>query len=489
MPVNLDNPLAWKNADAEELELIGDLQGNILKGHGRDFTVNLFLQFDVHKRQAAQAFIQKIGTMLPSALDQLQANEVFKATGKSAPVFSAFFLTARGYGALGRTDLKPKINTARFEDGMKARISELNDAPLQTWNETFQADIHAMLLIADDSEAARNATHAYVLSLISASLGAVTIVGQEEGRAMRNPDGHGIEHFGYVDGRSQPLMLVEDINDEATKVGGGIDQWNPTIPLKQVLVPDPAGGANSHGSYIVFRKLEQNVRGFKKDEQQLAEFLGLGAGEADPDKASGLKELAGAMVIGRFENGMPVLLQKTDGNLNKKEVPNNFNYGADAPGNKCPFAGHIRKTNPRGGSEEKFGLPKGVEIGHLMARRGITYGVRSIKPNDPNLRFEDMPTGDVGLLFMAYQSDLDAQFEFTQKSWANNPDFLNDNTRIDPVIGQTPGPNSQQWPDVWGASLKADRYDFSDWVTMQGGEYFFAPSISALKTFGQQGPR
>jgi hypothetical protein len=31
-------------------------------------------------------------------------------------------------------------------------------------------------------------------------------------------------------------------------------------------------------------------------------------------------------------------------------------------------------------------------------------------------------------------------------------------------------------------SLKAQPYDFSDWVTMQGGEYFFAPCISVLKT-------
>ena len=483
MPVDLQNPLAWKQANADERQMLEDLQGNILKGHGRDFTINLFLHFDAQKRDTARAFVHEIGRLLPSALSQLEGNEAYKATGRSAAVFTAFFLTARGYGALGRADLKPAVNATPFEDGMKARIADLNDPPLQTWNDTFQGDIHAMLLIADDSEAARNVVHTRVLDLIAAAKGAVTVLGEEEGRAMRNPDGHGIEHFGYVDGRSQPLMLVEDIDTERAKPGGGIDQWNPTIPLGQVLVPCPGGSsANSHGSYFVFRKLEQNVRGFKKDEQQLAEFLGLGANEADPDQAEERKELAGAMVVGRFENGMPVALQDESGNLMNREVPNNFNFKADPNGLKCPFAGHIRKANPRGDTETKFGVSKGTEINHLMARRGITYGLRAIQPNDPNLRFEDAPTGDVGLLFMAYQSDLAAQFEFTQRSWVNNPDFIGPATGIDPIIGQTPGPNGQKWPDVWGASLKSQPYDFSDWVTLQGGEYFFAPCISALKT-------
>jgi len=484
MPVTLTAPLAWKKADPDEHQMLEDLQGNILKGHGRDFTINLFLHFDVDKRDAASTFVRHIAGLLPSALSQLQANDVYKATGKSAPVFSAFFLTARGYGALARADLKPTLNTVPFEAGMKARSADLNDPPLQTWNDTFQGDIHAMLLIADDREAARNVMHAKVLKLIAKTKGAVTLLGEEEGRAMRNPDGHGIEHFGYVDGRSQPLMLVEDVEQERTKPGGGIDQWNPTIPLGQVLVPSPGGSsANSHGSYFVFRKLEQNVRGFKKDEQQLAEFLGLGLGEADPELAAERRELAGAMVVGRFENGMPVARQDESGDLKNKEVPNNFNFKADPNGLKCPFAGHIRKSNPRGDSEDKLPqfVAKGSEIGHLMARRGITYGLRKVQPNDPALRFEDMPAGNVGLLFMAYQSNLENQFEFTQSTWVNNQGFVTAGTGIDPVIGQTPGPNGQKWPDVWGKSLKDKPYDFSDWVTLQGGEYFFAPAISTLK--------
>jgi deferrochelatase/peroxidase EfeB len=144
---------------------------------------------------------------------------------------------------------------------------------MDTWDAHFQEEIHGMLLIADNNDAARDAKRAEILDLIDKSGGSVKFLGQEEGRAMRNADDHGIEHFGYVDGRSQPLMLQEDIDKEDKELGG-IDQWDPTIPLSQVLLPCPGGGApTSFGSYFVFRKLEQNVRGFKKQEKELAKFL------------------------------------------------------------------------------------------------------------------------------------------------------------------------------------------------------------------------
>ena len=480
MAIDLSKPLAWKKRNADEEAMLKDLQGNILKGHGRDFTYNMFLHFDAGKRDTAKKFVACLADQLPSALDQLKATEVHKASGASAPVFTAFFLTARGYGALGRADLKPTLNAAPFENGLKTRAGDLLDPPVETWNETFQGDLHAMLLIADDSEAARNEHLHKVLALIAQSAGAVAVLGTEEGRAMRNPDGHGIEHFGYVDGRSQPLVLLEDWEDERDNKGG-VDHWDPKIPLARVLVPCPGSYPHSHGSYFVFRKLEQNVRGFKKDEKRLAKFLELSKGIDNSERADEAEELSGAMVVGRFENGQPVSLQSEAGDLKNKNVPNNFTFKNDESGLKCPLAGHIRKANPRGQTESKFGVPVGTEINHLMARRGITYGLRAVQPNDPALRFEDMPTGDVGLLFMAYQSNLEDQFEFTQRSWVNNPQFISDKVGIDPVIGQSSGNVGQQWPQKWGGPLKAEPFDFSRWVTMLGGEYFFAPCISMLK--------
>ena len=88
---------------------------------------------------------------------------------------------------------------------------------------------------------------------------------------MRNPAGDGIEHFGYVDGRSQPLFLKDEVDKEPR------EHWDPAFPLSNVLVADPlAADPDRHfGSYFVFRKLEQNVRAFKEIEQELADDLGL----------------------------------------------------------------------------------------------------------------------------------------------------------------------------------------------------------------------
>ena len=88
--------------------------------------------------------------------------------------------------------------------------------------------------------------------------------------------GNGLEHFGYIDGRSQPLMLLEDIEKESRDEG--IAQWDPTFPLTTALVPDPLvadAEELAFGSFFVFRKLEQNVRGFKTLEQNLADALNL----------------------------------------------------------------------------------------------------------------------------------------------------------------------------------------------------------------------
>ena len=43
MPINLNAPLAWTKADSDELKMLQSLQGNILKGHGRDYTANIFM--------------------------------------------------------------------------------------------------------------------------------------------------------------------------------------------------------------------------------------------------------------------------------------------------------------------------------------------------------------------------------------------------------------------------------------------------------------
>jgi deferrochelatase/peroxidase EfeB len=126
-----------------------------------------------------------------------------------------------------------------------------------------------------------------------------------------------------------------------------------------------------------------------------------------------------------------------------------------------------------------FGVPLEDERAHIMARRGIPYGTRK---QNKKMEFTDQPSKGVGLLFMAYQSDIENQFEFTQRSWVNSEGFVRPDTGIDPVIGQG-GTAKQTHRAGWGdADALTHQTRFADFVKMKGGEYFFAPSITFFES-------
>jgi Dyp-type peroxidase family len=489
MALDLNQPLSWKDAHhatspgaAAELAMLHDLQGNVLKGHGRRATSNLFLWFDPNQATATRIFLAACAPHVTSALEQLVATDRYKEGGAGGGNFYGLFISATGYAALGEQDRMPP--GVAFRDGMKKRPA-LHDPATTAWDPAFRGEVHAMILVAAETSAQRNAARQPVLDLITAAAGAVVLLNpdfHEDGNAIVNQDKNGIEHFGYVDGRSQPLALVEQLHEEATK-NGGITHWNPEIPLRQLLVECPGGKLDvSYGSYFVFRKLEQNVRGFKEREEELEQAFK----ERYHLRTEEIQERLGATVVGRFENGTPVTVFGAEQKPipeGPAGVPNNFNYASDPAGLRCPFAGHIRKTNPRSDTPDS--------ITHLMARRGIPYGHRQGVENGLLTEDAERPTHGVGLLFMAYQSSLENQFEFTQAKWANNTNFARPKeqlapdakTGIDPLIGQAFGPSGQHWPATYGISESdgAPCDEFSGFVKMLGGEYFFAPSISFIK--------
>ncbi len=478
MPVNLTAPLSWKKADKDEVAMLQNLQGNILKGHGRDFTANIFFKLDPAKKRESKRMLRKLANYhLTSAMRQLLDTEEFHATHKDGGPFTHLALSFKGYEALGMATSAP--TDPDFRDGMKAAASRsaLHDPPVNDWEAHFRGDIHGVVIAAatTDSETARLA--ASIKELIVDAGG--EIVHTQHGRALRNAVGEGIENFGYVDGRSQPLMLFEDIEREIATAG--TSRWDPAFPLSTALVKDPGTtDAVSFGSLFIFRKLEQAVRGFKTREQEVADVLGL---------KKDARELAGAMIVGRFEDGTPVTLSDTA----RGGVPaNNFNYQVD-PGSRCPFHAHVRKVNPRGSGGAE---PEPNERKHLMARRGIPFeDVKRETHPDELPESESMtefkakvqpllPKSGVGLLFMAYNEKIAQQFKFTQQTWANNATFPIPGTHgIDPVIGQgTANATDQKLPKAWddpGAGT-SNNVAFSGFVTMRGGEYMFSPSLTFL---------
>lgn len=478
MPIDLTKPLAWKNASHDEQRMLRALQGNILKGHGRTATVNIFFKIDVAKKHQMRAALREIANYhATSAYRQLIETDSFHAIGQSGSPFVSVFLSATGYTALGvPTAAIPPDGS--FKHGMKAAAAGLGDAAVATWDAPFQAQIDGMVLVASENDTVLRLKRDAVATLLTKAGG--TILKEQHGKAIFNQANDGIEHFGYVDGRSQPLVLVEDNATEAHDAG--IAEWDPQAPLNVALIPEPdSTDGISFGSYFVFRKLDQDVRGFKRQEQVLADALGF-TGDA--------RELAGAMVVGRFEDGTPVTMSDEAKGVNP---PNDFNFNSD-PGARCPFHAHIRKVNPRGtGGVE----PPPIERKHLMARRGIPYEdvPRLVHPSDiPGsatvAEFDAkvgplLPAGDVGLLFMAYNHDLSAQFESTQKS-ANDSAFPAGGPppKLDPIIGQGPGPlAAQHWPKEWDNPVSGNAaLSFQGFVKMRGGEYFFAPSLNFLKS-------
>jgi deferrochelatase/peroxidase EfeB len=85
---------------------------------------------------------------------------------------------------------------------------------------------------------------------------------------------------------------------------------------------------------------------------------------------------------------------------------------------------------------------------------------------------------------MCYQSDIAHQFEFIQRTWADNPNFPRNlvfpGTGDDPLIGQdTDKKAHQHWPTKYGGDDRKT-FTFEGYVTLQGGEYFYAPSMTFL---------
>ncbi|MFC9926573.1 Dyp-type peroxidase [Streptomyces sp. NPDC127190] len=461
MPVNLDNtaPLSWKNATGDDATMLQHLQPNILKGHVRDRLHILILGFA--DASAGRAFLSGLVPLMKSARTALEEADAHNQHGTNGTPYVGVGLSALGYQALGLDHVE--FHDDVFNKGMKdpESVARLSDPETTQWQQEYQEkNIHAIVLVGDHDDDPADARLAEVKALLTDS---ITVIAEETGQTQRDDAGRGIEQFGYVDGRSLPLFLAEDLDAERDTMDG-TDVWNPFLSLGRVLVPDPGAPdpGTDFGSYFVLRKLEQNVRAFKAAEEELANTLNL----TNDDRAR-----AGAMFVGRFRDGTPLTLQPKA--IGHTPVMNNFTYDQDADAHKCPFQAHIRKTNPRGSGQ--FEDPEG-EKRHLMARRGQTYGDRT-----PGVD----PESGVGLLFMAFNSEIDQQFQFVQQLWVNNPGFPGHGQApepgVDPVIGQGSRP-PQSWPLVWGEDGTQETPAPTQAVTMKGGEYFFMPSLPFLSS-------
>jgi Dyp-type peroxidase family len=449
----IDRPLP-RNAFTAHAKELKRLQGNILKGHGRDAEVHLFLTFKPGKQEEAKQFLSAFARKVTSAAKQREQTRRFRRSRKSE-LFATVCLSAKGYEYLG---LPTRGFSPEFCQGMKYQRPYLADPQPRLWEPKFQKDLHAIVLLAhnDLQKLIRE------LGSLRAQVSSFAESSTEFGLKMCDSAGRTIEHFGFADGLSQPLFFQEDVK----KDGRSRRHWDPSAGPNLVLSKDPLGRLPGDcGTYYVFRKLEQNVQGFRRHVAALADALQL-TGEA--------RQLADALIVGRFPDGAPVALH--DLPLKRGKPSNNFDYAkADEDGNRCPFAAHIRKTNPRGDAN---GETPEKQRTHRVARRGMPYG----DPTPPGDNLDALPTSGVGLLFQCCQADLGQQFEHLQIAWANKAAVPRKGTGMDPMIGQSDtGFPRLQFPTKLGEPGRT-LFRFHQFVTMKGGEYFFMPSLTFLRS-------
>lgn len=460
-----------------------DTQGNILKSHGRAHSRHLFLQFTADANRNRE-WVGKLASRLTSAMEQHRTALDFKDSGHEH-LFTGFMLSYSGYQALGIADQEIPDDKA-FRAGMKnldfsydtgpggvhkRTVNPLNDTP-KNWEDHFKQKIDALVVLAYggenlESKICEDYLDIEVKKLTSEIAETATIVGMERGYILSNEKGETIEHFGFVDGVSNPVFFKSDY--ERWEKKEGTTRYDPSAPFGLIAVNDP-GGYNentSFGSYFVYRKMQQNIKGFIDQTKAFAALLSAEAGhEITP-------EYAGALLLGRFKDGTP-LIAATEKKENNSQ--NNFNYDQDTEGLTCPFQSHIRKTNPRGDTHRVNKVPMRSERSHRIARRGISYGDRDLRPNTE--------WTDAGLLFLSCQSDIEQQFLVMQCGWSDNSNFVNQGTGTDPITGaQNAGSDNTipKWQLQIDGKKITVKYRYKDLVRMRGGEYFFAPSISFCK--------
>jgi deferrochelatase/peroxidase EfeB len=256
-----------------------------------------------------------------------------------------------------------------------------------------------------------------------------------------------------------------------------------------------------NGTYLVFRQLRQDVRGFWRFLDRQAGF-----------NPQARKDLAESMV-GRRMNGeplLPALTQPIAGVDPKAAAQNQFTYDSDGGGLRCPFGAHIRRANPRNAdlpdnSSRLFarllhtlgfnnpGFRDDVIAStrfHRLLRRGREYGPGL----SPDQAVADGPdTDEHGIHFICIVANILRQFEFVQNAWVTNPKFDALSEESDPLLGNRetipgcPVTNSFCLPQESGVRIQIT--GLPQFVTVLGGAYFFMPGLSALRYLAAIGPQ
>jgi Dyp-type peroxidase family len=380
-----------------------------------------------------------------------------------------------------------------FMAGMPARAAILADAP--DWDAAGlaaydRADI-CLILAADTPQRLQQAIDeaATIARIID------QVITGPSGNGP-NPNSLETDHFGFRDGISQPVIrhtadwrrrpATDQMAPGEILLGHPSNQGYTAPPLRLESGHDPLGllpaaaepkrpypdftpddpptfrDFGRNGSFLVIRRLAQNVEGFA---------AGTAAAAADlngrcPHLAGSIGqtidgEWVAAKIIGRWKDGTPLIDRA--GPTGSGEPRNDFSFVAEDPqGLACPLGSHIRRANPRDGLDLNDPESQATINRHRLIRRGRPY----------------VDGAERGLMFTAICADIERQFEFIQQRWLFGPSFHGLPGEVDPLLGQ----GNFTLPTATGPVRLTG---LAQWVTLKGGGYFFLPGRAALRWLSQ----
>ena len=451
---------------------LSDIQGNILRGYRLPFARYVFVNlFDA---DVARALMARLYMNITNA-------EIWTEGKPSSTLNMALSRTALRVSGVPRATIEEMPDA--FLEGMRARANILGDvgasAPVH-WDNVWRGHVDVMFSINAQTSDAREERSKWLSNAVAASGG--EIVGFQDAGALRaNGKFLKSEHFGYSDGISQPVF--DQSPDPHTRdrpalaqqrPGGGklrAGEWKPIEVGEFILghpnesqelpaYPNPSVFVHN-GSFMVYRKLRQNVAAFR------AYFEEWGA------KYAGGAEKLRAKFVGRWSDGTPLALSPDHKDQDISSDPmraNDFTYADDPEGLKCPLGAHLRRMNPR----DSMGFGSDLTRIRRILRRGLPYGTWA----DENAPVDD---SERGIIFMALNASITRQFEFIQKQWVNNGNGFHLGEERDPIIGSTAAGTFTIPGDTSKGEEPFFCKDIPSFVECAGGDYFFVPSITAIR--------
>ena len=511
-----------------------DIQGNIVKAYGRyGFPRARYVFYQINDSTKGRKFVENVTPLVTTSVPWSEDKP------KNVPAVAVNI--AFTYQGLKHLDI-PDDTLHGFPDefamGMKARRDIIGDnGPNhfehwdKIWNDPadkFSQNVHVLIGLNAKEEGPLEAAYQQICGILAATGGVTQLVGHRGANGVEDlPYQSAIasdsnrEHFGYADGIS--TSYFEGCRESARYVVGGgkptgldpttKEGWAPLAAGEFVFGHADESGAypeapgpplfSRNGTYMVYRKLHQNVATFRT-------FL-----EAEGSKFGDVETFA-AKLSGRWRNGAPLatfwtkesanqfvaelgaLLEKSrladagQGQISDAEKAHlaelrlqltAYDYNDDTTGAKCPFSAHTRRTNPRSalqfGAKKPFDTPGALSNRRRILRRGLPYGESPANTTDAD---------EHGVIMMIVNADLSRQFEFVQEQWINyGNDFRLSNDQ-DPLLGNNGfnenGRGKGRMLIEGDSQTNRSPYFCSGIPTMvetRGGDYFFVPSMTCLR--------